>query len=434
MMHILKIIHGFPPDYNAGSEIYSQSICKEFAKSHKVSVFTREEKIYEPDFKIRKQVESQNLTLYFANNPRGRDGFRHFSLDFELLKLIAKNKPDIAHIGHLNHLSTGVIDVLNQCNIPIIYSLHDFWLMCPRGQFLQINYGNQALHQLCDAQDDEKCALNCYSRYFSGKYSDYEHDLDYWKSWIHTRMVETRSIIAKTDLFIAPSQYLRNRFISDFHVPEEKIIYLDYGISLHSIKTNPVKKIKPFTFGYIGTHIPSKGVNILIEAFTKLQSKATLQIWGRENQFTNELKSIAQKSGNQVVFKGEYPNQMVGDVLQGLDCLVVPSIWAENSPIVIHEAQKHRVPVITANCGGMAEYVHHQVNGLLFKHRNAESLANQMQWAVNHRSELLALGQKGYLYSDNGEVPDIETHCDELFWIYKSVIAKHEPQALANNT
>jgi len=53
-MHILKIIHGYPPNYNAGSEVYSQSVCNELAKGHKVSIFTREENPYAPDFSIRK--------------------------------------------------------------------------------------------------------------------------------------------------------------------------------------------------------------------------------------------------------------------------------------------------------------------------------------------------------------------------------------------
>ena len=77
---------------------------------------------------------------------------------------------------------------------------------------------------------------------------------------------------------------------------------------------------------------------------------------------------------------GEYRNQdIVPDVFNRCDAIVVPSIWAENSPLVIHEAQQARVPVITADYGGMAEYVHQEVNGLLFAHRDPESLSRQMQ-------------------------------------------------------
>ena len=51
----------------------------------------------------------------------------------------------------------------------------------------------------------------------------------------------------------------------------------------------------------------------------------------------------------------EYRNEsLVTDVFNRCDCIVVPSIWDENSPLVIHEAQQARLPVITAEHGGMA--------------------------------------------------------------------------------
>ena len=140
-MHILKIIHGYPPNYNAGSEVYSQSICNELSKSHKVSVFTREENIYAPCFSIRTEHVNENLTLYFVNNPQGKDGYRHQQMDNNFTDLLTKLNPDVAHVGHLNHLSTGLIDELNTLKIPIIFTLHDFWLMCPRGQFLTRSIG-----------------------------------------------------------------------------------------------------------------------------------------------------------------------------------------------------------------------------------------------------------------------------------------------------
>jgi len=80
-MHILKIIHGYPPYYNAGSEVYSQSISHELSKKHKVSVFTREENPYTPCFTIRHHQERENLQLYFVNNPQGKDGYRHKEID-----------------------------------------------------------------------------------------------------------------------------------------------------------------------------------------------------------------------------------------------------------------------------------------------------------------------------------------------------------------
>lgn len=426
-MHILKIIHGYPPNYNAGSEVYSQSICNELSKHHKVSVFTREENPYSACFSIREQKINDNLTLYSVNNPQGKDGYRHKQMDDNFAELVKKLNPDIAHIGHVNHLSIGLIDELNKLKIPIVYTLHDFWLMCPRGQFLTRSIGNANNFELCEKQEDKKCATDCYKVYFSGREENQTSETENWSSWLHNRMIETKAIIKKVDLFIAPSNYLLNRFINDFDLPENKIIYLDYGFPTEYL-TQTEKSIEKtnYTFGYIGTHIPAKGVNILIEAFKQIEEPATLKIFGRTNgQSTNALKSLAENSKNKIEFSGEYINHnLANDVFSNVDCIVVPSIWGENSPLVIHEAQSCKVPVITADFGGMKEYVQHNVNGLLFEHRNANSLAEQMKFAISNPDKMKRLGEKGYLYSADGSVPNIQDHCKELENIYSKFIYK----------
>lgn len=426
-MHILKIIHGYPPNYNAGSEVYSQSICNELSNHHKVSVFTREENPYAPCFSIREQKVNENLRLYFVNNPQGKDGYRHKEIDDNFAELISQIKPDIAHIGHLNHLSTGLIDELNKLKIPIVFTLHDFWLMCPRGQFLTRSIGKENNFQLCEKQDDIKCATDCYKVYFSGREEHENLDIKNWSSWIHQRMIETKAIINKVDLFIAPSNYLRDRFINDFGVQSEKIIYLDYGFPTEYLtKTEKSKEKTNYTFGYIGTHIPAKGVNLLIEAFKQIEEPTSLKIFGRTNgQSTNALKELAATSKNRIEFSGEYINHnLANDVFSNIDCIVVPSIWGENSPLVIHEAQSCKVSVITADFGGMKEYVQHNVNGLLFEHRNTNSLAEQMKFAVSNPDKMKTLGERGYLYSADGSAPGIQDHCKELEKIYSKFINK----------
>ena len=427
-MHILKIIHGYPPQYNAGSEVYSQSICIELSKYHKISVFTREENLYAPCFSIRDEKINENLTLYLVNHPQGKDGYRHQQMDDVFTSLLKKLQPNIAHIGHLNHLSTGLVDVLNLFKIPIVYTLHDFWLMCPRGQFLTRSIGNpEGNFQLCTHQNDRKCATDCYKVYFSGIKENEASDIKQWESWVHHRMKEVKRIVSKIDLFIAPSKYLENRFVQDFCITKEKIIYLDYGFpTQYLLPTQKINANEPYTFGYIGTHIPAKGVNLLIEAFKRLEQPAILKIFGRENgQSTKALQVMASSSKNKIEFLGEYINQnLVNDVFSKVDCIVVPSIWGENSPLVIHEAQACKIPVITADFGGMKEYVAHKVNGLLFKHREVESLAEQLNFAVSNPEKMKNLGKVGYLYSENGLIPNIEEHCKQLVSIYQKVISK----------
>lgn len=414
-MHILKIIHGYPPEYNAGSEIYTQSIVNELSKNNKITVFTREENDYEPDFKFRRKTQD-NIDFIFVNMARSKDGYNHKILNNRFAELINKIKPNVAHIGHLNHLSTGIVDVLYNANIPMIFTLHDFWLMCPRGQFLQRNFDGKNTYKLCDYQEENKCANSCYKMYFEDELGE-----NYYTKWIKNRMAITKSILEKVNLFIAPSKYLMNRFIDDFNMPKSKITFLDYGFPTHYLQPVETKSNSVFTFGYIGTHIPAKGLNLLIKSFSKIKIPAKLLIFGRQNIQNQTLKNLIIKSKNKIEFCGEYINKnLTTTVFNKVNAIVVPSIWGENSPLVIHEAQSCKIPVITANFGGMKEYVQHNINGLLFEHRNSESLYEQMKFAIDNPQTMNKLGQKGYLYSETGEVPNIQEHCIKLKEIYSS--------------
>ncbi len=423
-MHILQVIHGYPPHYNAGSEIYTKNISTELAKHHKISIFPREENPFRADFEIRNEKISENISKYIVNKRIDKDCYRNLLLDKHFGELLREIKPDVAHIGHLNHLSTGIVYELHNQHIPIVFTLHDFWLMCPRGQFLQRNFGNPIYEQVCENQDDEKCAINCYSCYFSGQSSDFERDTAYWKNWIHSRMNECKEISKLVDIFIAPSKYLRNRFIHDFQIPEHKIVFLDYGFPNLKTENLTDNKSDSYTFGYIGTHITSKGVHQLIEAFSMLKQKAKLKIWGRHNSLTtNVLREMAEKTQNEIEFCGEYENQnIVNQVFSCVNCIVVPSIWAENSPLVIHEAQQCKIPVITANYGGMAEYVIDNVNGLTYEFQNVNDLCNKLAFAIENQDYMKSLGKRGYFYSENGQVIDIKIHISELVNIYETTL------------
>ena len=434
-MKILQIIHGYPPEYNAGSEVYTQSVCNEMIRHHEVVLFSREENEYLPDYEIRETITAHRVQHFIVNMARAKDGYNHSILNRKFEGLIKHLKPDIAHIGHLNHLSTGIVDVLHRLKIPVIYTLHDFWLMCPRGQFLQRPIGSNETHPLCDGQQNTKCAEKCYKMYFGS--GDDADDLQSWSRWIKTRMDAVRDLCDNVDLFIAPSMHIRNRFINEFGIQESRIRYLDYGFPLHYL--TPVDKTvekEAFCFGYIGTHIPAKGVNILIKAFSGIRENAELLIWGRMNgQSSHSLVDMARKCPCKVRFMGEYVNSDLGkEVFAKINCIVVPSIWDENSPLVIHEAQACKIPVITADAGGMAEYVHDHVNGLLFKHRDETDLSEKLKYAMNHPEVMKKLGLRGYLLSDEGRVPDIQNHCESLINIYKDIIkTKHENKILADH-
>lgn len=434
-MKILQVIHGYPMRYNAGSEVYTQTLCHGLAPRHEVHVFTREEDSFAPDFSLRgeRDADDDRVALHVVNVPRSKDRYRHVGVDRRFAEVLDRLQPEVVHVGHLNHLSTSLLMEAASREIPIVYTLHDYWVMCPRGQFMQMFPKDpHDLWAACDGQEDRKCAERCYARYFSGAPDEREADITYWTDWVGRRMRHMREMVDLVDIFVAPARYLYRRYRDEFGLPERKLVYLDYGFDLERLQGRERQGGEPFTFGYIGTHIPAKGVHLLIEAFGRLRGQPRLRIWGRpRGQDTAALHALAEAlpdgAGARVEWCSEYRNQdIVRDVFDRVDAIVVPSVWVENSPLVIHEAQQARVPVITADAGGMAEYVQHEVNGLQFEHRSPGALAARMQRFVDDPELARQLGQRGYAYRESGEIPSVAEHVEEIETIYRRATARRD--------
>lgn len=241
-------------------------------------------------------------------------------------------------------------------------------------------------------------------------------------------MKHVREIAELVDLFVSPSRTVGNRLHSDFGISQERIVYLDYGFDLNRLSGRRRRSEPHYVFGYIGTHRPAKGIHVLLEAFPRVSGRPRLRIWGRlvpdtTPSLRTQSSQLPPDAANRVEWMGEYGTRtIVADVFDRVDALVVPSIWLENSPLVIHEAQQAHVPVITSDMGGMAEYVRHGENGLLFRPRDAYALADQMQKLVDSPKLGERLGERGYLYSDDGSVPSVESHVDQLLSLYHRAV------------
>lgn len=400
-MRIAQVIHGFPPEYMAGSEVYTHTLVSELAKRHDLSVFTRIENPYKEEYET--EIQKRNgFDIFRINNIskhlKFKSRFRDDVIESGFEKFLDQYDPEIIHFGHLNHLSTAIVLQAKERGIPVIFTLHDFWLICQRGQFLMGDFS------ICDGQDDGKCA-KCLSKWVPKKDALAE---------IGKRMRYLKKVMSGVDLFIAPSRFLMNKFI-EFGVPENRIIYSDYGFDTGNFDGFKKSKSTKVRFGYIGTHIRSKGVNILIDALNQInRDDVELRIYGRPTKDTVYLESMIRHNG--VKFMGGYDNQDVAKVLARLDAIVVPSIWYENSPLVIHEAFLAKMPVIASNEGGMAEYVNHMDNGLLFDLGDSSDLADKILMLVENRGLIEELG------GNAPPVKSIEKHAEELVGIYNQFL------------
>ena len=182
MPSVLLVNHGYPPWYNAGSEVYTQTLANRLNRSRKtsaVSVVAREQDPFRLDFAVRQTADEHDSTIpvYLINHAREAPYQRFVNKDidrcFQKICEQLNPRPTIVHFGHLNHLSLSLPAIARDLGAKTIYTLHDFWLMCPRGQFLVNGVAKEETYQLCTKQENQKCASKCFvSRFATGNRSD----------------------------------------------------------------------------------------------------------------------------------------------------------------------------------------------------------------------------------------------------------------------
>jgi glycosyltransferase involved in cell wall biosynthesis len=237
------------------------------------------------------------------------------------------------------------------------------------------------------------------------------------------RRIYLKRIFEQIDLVIAPSQFVLDK-ISEYGLNARHAVYLPFG--LENVSASNGSQARPpsntLRIGYLGQIAPHKGVHILLDAFRKVvrrHPKCELVLHGRITHATAYERKLqaAAKTHAAITFAGPYLNANVGEILSALDVIVVPSIWYENRPTVIVEAQAARTPVIASRLGGMAELIHHEENGLLFEAGNSDSLATQLQRLIDEPTLLPRLR--------NGiePVPDIVDEIATLTALFDDILA-----------
>ena len=141
LMRILVVSHGFPPHAQGGAEIYAHEHALAFARTgDKVLVLTRESNPAREEYSVREE-RRHGLTIAWVNNTFAKttsfaDTYSNAGLRRVVAPIIEGFAPDVAHVHHLTCLSTEIVRDLAVIGIPVFFTLHDYWLICHRGQLL----------------------------------------------------------------------------------------------------------------------------------------------------------------------------------------------------------------------------------------------------------------------------------------------------------
>ena len=453
-LHVLYTVHGFPPETWAGTEVYTLELAREVqALGHRVTILARTAE-GERDLELREE-EFDGLRVLRLTNHLDFDGMResyhHPEVERLFAELLERERPDVVHFQQLLHLSAGLVGVARERGIPTVATLNDYWPLCARVQLIRPDGvrcpNNMGLGCLVCVKEKDygriESARSLFpvlqplvlhggdllerlmrppsvkvTRFFQESRVLLKRRLRGWRE-VRDRQPYVLGQLAQTDLNIAPSRFLRDRYLESGAFDPHRFVYSDYGM-----RTDPLRDVGEKTpsegvvrFGFVGSLIWYNGIDVLVEAVELLDDeRAVLEVHGDFRPETDEFQArLRDRAGPRVRFRGRFDNNRLAEIYRDLDVLVVPSVWFENSPITIHEAFLLRTPVVTSDIGGMAELVEDGVSGLHFTAGDAHSLAKALRRFLDEPELARSMGQR------TPPVKTIEENAREFEYRYRAL-------------
>ena len=300
--------------------------------------------------------------------------FWSFDTNRKLEDLIKKEKPDMAHIHNIHfEISPSILFVLKKHKIPIVMTLHDYVLVCP----LRLMFVKDEICENCKGGSFLKVIKNKCIR------NSFLASLIVYLSFLFHTILKTFS---KIDLFIAPSNFLANKFKE--MDSQYKIIVINNCFRPFNINDELSNHEKVII--YFGRLEYYKGIDMLIEAVNGLD--IILKIIGSGSIEEIIQKKIKEQKIKNVVFLGYMNQKQLVEEIKKCLFTVVPSFCYEIYPYSILESFSISKPVIGSNIGGITELIKDGERGLIFEYRKIESLRTKIKILVHNQQLLLQMG------------------------------------------
>ncbi|WPX18449.1 glycosyltransferase [Pseudomonas sp. 10S4] len=352
--------------------------------------------------------------------------------------MLVEFKPDVVHFFHLNRLGTGLIDKAVAAGVPAFYTPTDFWSVCPTAQLLRCggracagpspDAGNCAIHFAANMLGDRVGKL---ITAVPDVFSDYLVRIARSPLMPSVSFVqELRALDGRLErnvnrLNVLHRIFAPNKMIEELllrhGVRKDILVRSPYGINL-DLAVVPRERnggTRPLRLGFIGTLAPHKGCHVLLQALQGLSSSdINLKIYGKQTDFPEYAARLRQLAGDNasVEFCGTFPNNEIFGVFGQLDALVVPSVWNENTPLVVYSAQAAGCPVVASDVPGIAEVVADGVDGLLFEPGSASELERALRRLLDCPGLLAGLAL-------NSKSPkSVSSYVDELLDAWHSAV------------
>lgn len=424
-MRVLLTTHVFLPDYSSGTEILTFNTARELQRlGHEVEIctgFPAQLGLADPQRFDTYEYAGIKVNRFFHNaEPMGGQSnvveaeYNNLFFARWFREYLAHFKPDIVHFFHLGLLSASAIDICHELNIPMVMTPTDFWLVCPNSQ-LRLPDNSMCTGPTWNSVNCVKHAVTNnqppHVSWIFNKLPNWMVVAMIWslnhgffsEAWfspmvraLHQRVGFLRQRMNMLDRVIVPTHLMEEILVTNGLKPE-KIVFSRFGISqtMAPSEAHSQDATGKLRVGFIGGLSEHKGAHLLISAIRLLPNNLSLEfkIYGKSTDYPRYFEKLKQlaNADPRIHFCGTFSNDMIGKIFASLDVLVVPSIWYENTPLVIYSSQAAGCPVIASNLGGMAEVVEHERNGLLFEAGDVAGLASAIERLALDRGMLQKL-------------------------------------------
>ena len=442
---VLFVCHNHPSVRPGGAENYAYELFESFGQSDR----------YEPVF-----LAKGGRPLGFSDRPHEgtviapvgdrpndyfffTDGYQYdwfngaiTDKDFytdHLRKVLEALRPDVVHFQHTIFLGYDVLRLVRHVlpHAAIVYTLHEYAPICHRdGQMLRTRDD-----ELCSSSSPRLCH-ECFPEFTAQQF------------FLRKRRIQSH--LSLVDRFVAPSEFLRQRYI-EWGIPANRIMLEENGRHFPFAPAPTQPRRHRDRFAFFGQISPYKGLEIALDAMriVRERQRPDAGLLGRlqdtDSDRTDEpsphlsvhganlelqpgshqerIRRLVEAAGDAVTMRGRYDWRQLDRLMESVDWVVLPSIWWENSPLVIQEAFFHGRPIICSDIGGMAEKVTDGVDGMHFRARDARNLAEMIERAASTD------GLWEQLRSGIRSVRSVEDHRERLSDLYDSLMTERAADA-----
>ena len=237
-------------------------------------------------------------------------------------------KPEVIHLHHYTRIGLEFVALARRIlpGVRIVATLHEYLAIC-NNQGQMIRTDGRTLCTVSSPQDCSRCFPDIAPTEFL------------------LRRLFIASHFEMIDLFIAPSRFLRQRYI-EWGVPPGKIVYLENGTAdFEPLPPRPrVEGEGRGVFAFFGQINPYKGLLDLLKAFDLIaQAPASvgagirLMVHGanledQKSDFVDAVTKALLRNPGRVLFAGPYQRSDLSRLMASVDWVVVPSIWWKTRP------------------------------------------------------------------------------------------------------